>query len=106
MAPDLPWEVTNQAGVHRWFQRKFGHAVEPLQSRAEAVASWPEYATAVGLSLGDHEALRVIAPHGLRDLFDIVVRRNPARVGVETYRRRVAAKRYAEYWPRVTVVPA
>jgi hypothetical protein len=47
---------------------------------------------------------RVLAPHGLDDLFAMVVRRNPARVSVATYRQRVAQKRYAERWPRVRVV--
>jgi hypothetical protein len=45
----------------------------------------------------------VIAPHGLEDLFNCVVRRNPTRVSLETYRRRVEQKRYAARWPRVTV---
>jgi len=105
-APSLPWEVTNQAGVHLWFEQFFGHAVEPLPSLQEAVATWPEFATCVGLWLDDDDALHVIAPHGLDDLFAMVVRRNPARVSVETYRERVATKRYAQRWPRVTVVEA
>ena len=104
MAPGTPWEVTNQAGVHLWFEQHFGHAVAPLRSLEEAVASWPEYATAVGLWLDDDDRLHVIAPLGLDDLFEMVVRRNPARVSVETYRQRVASKRYAERWPRVTIV--
>jgi hypothetical protein len=33
-----------------------------------------------------------------------VCRRNPRRVTVEQYRRRVIAKRIAERWPRVTIV--
>ena len=103
--PAVPWEVTNQAGVHHWFESHFGHAVEPLHSLQEAVASWPEFATSVGISLEQDNSLRVLAPYGLKDLFDIVVRRNPARVSVETYRQRVAQKRYAERWPRVRVVP-
>jgi hypothetical protein len=105
LRPSVPWEVTNQAGVHQWFEGYFGHAVEPLASLQEAVASWPEFATAVGISLGQDNALRVIAPHGLGDLFDIVVRRNPTRVSIETYRERVEQKRYPERWPRVKVVP-
>ena len=105
-APDTPWEVTNQAGVHLWFEQHFGHAVAPLRSLEEAVASWPEYATAIGVWLDDADQLHLIAPHGLDDLFAMIVRRNPARVSVETYRERVASKRYAQRWPRVTVVPA
>lgn len=103
--PSVPWEVTNQAGVHQWFEEHFGHAVEPLRSLEEAVASWPEFATAVGISLAHDNSLQVIAPHGLEDLFAIVVRRNPTRVSIETYRQRVAQKRYLERWPKVRVVP-
>ncbi|UTH75445.1 nucleotidyltransferase family protein [Chromobacterium sp. IIBBL 290-4] len=102
--PDLPWEVTNQAAVHLWFAEYFGHAVEPLPSLEAALASWPEYATAVGVELDEQDNLQVIAPYGLEDLFGMVVRRNPARVSLETYRQRVAQKRYAERWPRVRVV--
>ncbi|MDT9002280.1 nucleotidyltransferase family protein [Paucibacter sp. APW11] len=104
--PALPWEVTNQAGVHLWFEACFGHAVAPLTSLEDAVASWPECATAVGLTLTREGAIEVIAPHGLDDLFAMVVRRNPARVSVETYRLRVAGKRYLQRWPRVTVLRA
>ena len=106
IAPELPWEVTNQAGVHLWFEQHFGHAVAPLRSLDEAIASWPEVATCVGLWLDDHDGLHVIAPHGLGDLFGMVVRRNPVRVSVATYRERVASKRYTQRWPRVIVVDA
>lgn len=102
--PAMPWEVTNQAAVHLWFESHFGHAVPPLHSLEEAVASWPEFATSVGVTLGDDGAIDVIAPHGLDDLFSMRVCRNPVRVSVATYRSRVADKRYRERWPKVTVV--
>ncbi|WP_434630795.1 nucleotidyltransferase family protein [Chromobacterium sp. CV08] len=102
--PGLPWEVTNQAAVHLWFAGHFGYAVEPLPSLEAAVATWPEYATAVGVALNVDDSLRVIAPYGLDDLFGMVVRRNPARASADVYRQRVAQKRYRERWPQVTVV--
>lgn len=105
MVPGLAWEVTNQAAVHLWYESYFGHPVPAFGSLAEAVGSWPEYATAVGVSLAADGSLRVIAPHGLEDLFAIVVRHNPTRCGVATYLRRLMQKRYAERWPKVTVVP-
>lgn len=104
LRPDVPWEVTNQAAVHLWFERYFGHPVEPLNSLEAAVATWPEYATCVGIRLEHDDTITVIAPHGLDDLFGIIVRRNPVRVSVDTYRERVAQKRYVERWPRVIVV--
>ena len=104
LEPNLPWEVTNQALVHTWFESYFGHPVPPLGSLEEAVASWPEYATSVGVFLTTAGSIEVIAPHGLQDLFALQVRRNPVRVSVETYRQRVAQKQYAKRWPRVSVV--
>jgi len=104
-APSVPWEVTNQALVHLWFEGHFGHAVAPLCSLEEAVASWPEYATSVGVYIGNGGGIEIIAPYGLEDLFALRVRRNPARVSVETYRQRVEQKQYAKRWPRVSVVP-
>jgi len=103
-APGTPWEVTNQAGVHLWFERHCGHAVAPLRSLEEGIASWPEVATAVGVWLDDADRLHVIAPHGLDDLFAMIVRRNPTRASVETYRERVAGKRWTQRWPRVRVI--
>jgi hypothetical protein len=103
--PLVSWEVTNQAAVHTWFEATFGHPVSPLTSLNDAVASWPEFATSVGLTLRADDSIEVIAPYGLDDLFGMVVRRNPARVSVETYRERVEQKQYQKRWPRVTVVP-
>ncbi len=104
--PQVPWEVTNQAGVHLWFKDHFGHEVPPLTSLVDAVASWPEFATSVGIWLSDEGSVEVIAPHGLKDLFSVVVRHNPARASVATYEQRVAQKNYAARWPSVTVVAA
>ena len=104
IASGTPWEVTNQAAVHLWFESYFGHKVEPLGSLEEAIASWPEYATSVGITLRTKEEVKVIAPWGLEDLFGVTVRRNPTRVSLETYRKRVEEKRYSQRWPNVKVI--
>jgi len=103
-APEIPWDARNQAAVHLWYPDVFGVAVEPLTSSADAVATWPETATAVAVRLLPDNSLRVVAPCGLDDLFGLVCRRNPRRVTVEEYRRRVHLKRIAERWPMVTIV--
>jgi hypothetical protein len=105
MAPDLPWEVTNQAAVHLWFGSYFDYDVAPLRSLAEAIATWPEYATAVGIYLDDADRLRIIAPHGLQDLLQMRIRHNPVRASAETYRQRTLKKRYQERWPNVVIDP-
>lgn len=104
--PVAPWEVTNQAAVHTWFEAVFGHPVSPLVSLEDAVATWPEFATSVGLTLRDNGSIDVIAPYGLDDLFAMIVRRNPARVSVDTYRQRIEQKQYRKRWPHVTIVPS
>jgi hypothetical protein len=78
--------------------------VTPLASAADGVATWPETATAVAVRLLADDRIQVVAPCGLDDLFGLVCRRNPSRVGVEHYRRRVRDKRIAERWPRVEVL--
>jgi hypothetical protein len=105
-APDLPWQAKNQAAVHLWYPDRFGFEVEPLTSSADAVGTWPETSTSVALRLERDDALTIVAPCGLDDLLDLVHRRNPRRVAVEEYERRLAAKRIAERWPRATIVPA
>lgn len=102
-SPGVPWEARNQAAVHLWFPQKFGYEVDPFASTAEAVASWPETATAVGIRLDGDGELSIVAPLGLDDLLGMVHRRNPARVSVEEYERRLETKRIAQRWPRVRI---
>jgi hypothetical protein len=101
--PGVPWEAKNQAAVHLWYERRFGTPAEPLTSSADAVATWPETATAVAVRLSADDRLEVVAPFGLDDLLGLVWRRNPARVSEAEFARRTAAKRIAERWPRVTL---
>jgi hypothetical protein len=104
--PDLPWEAKDQAAVHLWYPEKFGFAVDPVRSSAEAVGTWPETATAVAVRLDEGDRLTVVAPCGLEDLLGLVHRRNPKRVSVDEYERRLSTKRIAERWPKVRVIPA
>jgi hypothetical protein len=106
IAPDIPWDAKNQAAVHLWYARVFGYEVEPLTSSADAVGTWPETAAAVALHLDADNRLTVVAPCGLDDLLGLVHRRNPRRVSIEEYERRLRDKRIAERWPQVTIVPA
>ena len=101
----VPWDAKNQTAVHTWYGRVFGGEVAPLTSSADGVATWPETATAVAVRLLPDDRLQVVAPCGLDDLFGLVCRRNPRRVGVQQYQRRLRDKRVAERWPRVRVVP-
>ncbi|MDG4783420.1 nucleotidyltransferase family protein [Micromonospora sp. WMMD961] len=105
MWPQPPWQARNQAAVHTWYAAKFGgDPIEPYRSVAEAVATWPEYATAVAVRLDPAERLEVCAPYGLTDLLGGIWRHNPARVDVARSRQRLARHRPAQRWPGVTVI--
>jgi hypothetical protein len=104
--PTETWDVKNQAAVHLWYPEKFGHQVEPVDSTAAALATFPETAVCVGVRLRDDDTLLIEAPCGLHDLLALIHRRNPARVSVDEYERRLAGKRIAQRWPQVTVVRA
>jgi hypothetical protein len=101
--PDVPWQAKDQALVHTWYERRFGHPVEPLTSLEDAVSTWPEFCTSVAVRLRADGDLDVIAPLGLEDLFGLRLRRNPRRVTPEIFNQRLASKRIAERWPGVTI---
>jgi hypothetical protein len=101
----LPWEATNQAAVHTWYDGYFGgDPVPPLRSVHEAIATWPETATCVAVRTGAG-GLEVCAPYGLSDLLAGVWRPNPSRVTPEMSMARLARQRVRARWPQVTIVP-
>jgi hypothetical protein len=92
--------------VHTWYAQKFGgEPVPPLRSIAEAVATWPETATAVAVRLDARDELEICAPLGLTDLLDGVWRRNPSRASLDISLARLARHRPTERWPGVRVIP-
>jgi hypothetical protein len=102
--PGVAWEATNQAAVHRWYAEVFGKTVPPLTSSAEAIATWPETATCTAVRLLSDDSLHIVAPFGLEDLFQMILRRNPARVTLEQFRHRLQDKQIQQKWPQVRVI--
>jgi hypothetical protein len=105
-APAIPWEARNQADVHLWYPRRFGFEVPPFASSADAIATFPEVASCVGVRLLPDDSLDVVAPHGLDDLLGIVCRHNPTRVSAGFYEQRVQSHDWRARWPRMRYVPA
>lgn len=101
--PDRDWDVKNQAAVHLWYEQKFGEAIEPFVNIEEAIGSWPETATCVAVGLEADGDLRVVAPLGLEDLFNLVLRPNPA-IARDVFETRVREKRFLERWSKLELV--
>ncbi|MEV0003404.1 nucleotidyltransferase family protein [Micromonospora sp. NPDC050980] len=105
MWPGPPWEAKNQAAVYTWYPARFGgDPVPALGSIADAVATWPEYTTAVAIRLDADGRIAVCAPHGLDHLLDGIWRRNPTRVSLAVSAQRLARQRPAHRWRRVRVL--
>lgn len=91
--PDVPWSVHNQARMH------VANGDPPYRDVADAIACWPETATAVAARLRDGR-VEMLAPHGVDDLLGLIVRPTPAFAGkMDVFDARQAAKNWRSRWP-------
>lgn len=95
-------EVRNQARVPLWFPAKFGEDYGPLNGTGEALARFVAPAFAVGVRLERDDVLTVVAPFGMADVFDMVIRPNPLRPLARDWPRVV--ERAKARWPELTIV--
>lgn len=95
-------EVRNQARVHLWFESKFGEPYEALTCTDDAPARFVAPAFAVGVRLEKNDAISVVAPFGLGDVFDLTIRPNPDRGLARGWDKVIANARGR--WPEIAVV--
>jgi hypothetical protein len=95
-------DVKNEARVHLWYEDRFGYAIKPYLSSADAIATFPTTATAVGVRR-IRGKLECCAPLGLDDLFNLVVRPNKRQITRAIYEAKV--DRWRSIWPRLTYLP-
>ncbi|MET8760449.1 nucleotidyltransferase family protein [Lentzea sp. NPDC004782] len=76
---DLPVdvEIRNEARVHLWYEDHFGVPCAPHTSTEAAIDSFAATTCCLGIRLGGDGRWRVYAPHGLSDVFNLVVRPKP-----------------------------
>lgn len=101
MLPELAgqWSVTNQARMAT------DNGDAPYRNTEHALSHWPETATAIAVRLNEQDELELIAPHGLADLFAMIVRRSPAFARKDAlWKSRLAAKAWRQRWPEVNIV--
>ena len=101
---DIEIDATNEAGVHRWYQSRFGHAIAAYRSTEDAIDCWPTTAAAVGVRLSpDDRSLQLYAPFGTDDLLALVVRANRVQVTRDVFEAKV--ERWGRIWPRLQCLP-
>jgi hypothetical protein len=97
LCPGVPWQVTNQARMHR------RDADAPWRDAAEAIAHWPETATAIA-ARSVRGRVEILAPFGIDDLAGLIVRPTPAFVARrDVCRLRLEQKQWRSRWPELTL---
>lgn len=103
LMPSLLWSVKNQARMHQV------NDLPPYESAVDAIARFPETATALGVKLNGQGELELTAPHGLADLFGMKVRPTPAFEKDErlmaVFGQRIDSKKWKQKWPLVEMPP-
>lgn len=97
---DASWEVRNQARMHRVDND------QPRTSAADGLSRWVETPTCVAVRLNQDDTLELIAPWGIDDLVNLVVRPTPvtAEKRMDQYRARQAKKNWKTTWPKLKIL--
>jgi hypothetical protein len=98
-----PVQIRNQARVHLWYEQKFGVPCPPHESTEAAIDTFEATAACLGVGLQSSGRWRIYAPYGLADVFNLVVRPNPALAPRHVYQAKAA--RWRQQWPGLTVLP-
>lgn len=94
----VKWEVRNQARMH------VKNSDQPYLDSSNALEHWPETATAIGARYVNGD-IEIIAPYGVDDLLDLIVRQCPKFIGKRhIFEARIARKNWLEKWPELRAV--
>lgn len=99
---ELPVEIRNEARVHLWYEQHFGVPCPPYTSTESAIDSFASTTCCVGVRMAAGD-WRVYAPHGLDDVFNLVIRPNPVLAPKAVYEDKT--RRWLEFWPELVIVP-
>ncbi|WP_404450212.1 nucleotidyltransferase family protein [Sutcliffiella horikoshii] len=100
--PSAPWSVKNQARMH-----VINH-LPPYADSTEAMSNFPETATAIGVKLDQDNQLQLVAPCGIQDLLNLVVKPTPlykkSTEHTSIYEKRLKQKNWQALWPNITIL--
>jgi hypothetical protein len=99
MMQDVKWSVTNQARMHLF------HNHGPYKSSEEGLGHWVETATCVGAKLDEKNNLILVAPHGINDLVNLILRPTVSNhEDIEKFEERILSKKWLTKWPKLKIV--
>lgn len=97
----VPWSVKNQARMHT----RNGHI--PYTSTADGLSNFTEVCTAIGVYLNSNDEVTLVAPYGVDDLVNLIVRPTPLFTSIEKrniYIQRIATKKWEVTWHRLRII--
>jgi len=92
----INWSVKNQSRLHI----RNNHT--QYTNCNDAISHWPETATSIAIRLNSKNNIEYIAPHGLEDLFYLLVIPTP-RFDLNTYQHRIKNKNWKEKWNKLNI---
>ena len=96
--PNITWSVKNQARMH------LKNNENSYSSLTEAIEKWPETCTAIAIRLNKNDMIEYIKPHGLTDLYRLIVIPTPHfRNKMERYRERINSKDWKKTWTKLKI---
>ena len=95
-------DIKNQARVHLWYGKKFGHEIDANKSVEEAISKWGTTVTCIGVRILKGK-FKVFAPYGLNDLFKMTIRPVKDNFIKEDYDKKCA--KWKEKWKLLTIIP-
>ncbi|MTH15715.1 hypothetical protein GKZ88_09040 [Flavobacterium sp. LC2016-01] len=94
--PMVKWSVKNQARMHlRNNHLKYSHT-------ENAISFWPETATAIAVRLNSDYEIEILAPHGLNDLFNLIVKPTP-NFNLAIFQERLNEKQWKKQWINLNI---
>lgn len=97
----VPWSVKNQARMHT----KNEHV--PYTSTADGLSNFPEVCTAIGAYLDLNGQVKLVAPYGVDDLVNLIVRPTPFFISQDKrdiYEQRITSKGWNARWHRLQII--
>jgi len=95
----INWEIVNEFYAHKW------NNLPPYKSTEDAISQWPEIVTAIGVTLDKNNKLKLIAPYGINDLANFIVRPSPDfSERPEMIKQRVKDKGWLKKWPNIQII--
>ncbi len=94
---EYKWSVKNQVRMAKRNNTNY-------LSLEDALSKFPETATCIAMRLTEN-GYEVLAPHGLDDLFNFVIRPTPISLNnMEIFEKRILKKTWSKRWPQVKII--